>query len=198
LKRYKTRWSDCDQLYTVGKLASSETGKVILPDDAVRKDKTVVIGAVLDPVLMHTTCRYFQKTGSFLYQSFNLVTTHAGLASLGFDVPSYSSLWVHLKLAPDSDQEAYLTEQLEQIAYRAATVDLHSYVAAAREKSELSMASFIVSLTHTEQLGLRTFVFPSWQPLAFVAILFLLSYAGIRRQIKKTAKGSIVENIREL
>lgn len=107
-----------------------QDGNTKLPDDAVRIDKRVAIGALLEPTaggeyLTSGSSRFVGEVGS-------IITTSAGLRALGFDVP-YDTLSITLSQSPDAALEEYLDASLAQIAARTAGVDYRSYIASARE-----------------------------------------------------------------
>ncbi len=102
-----------------------------LPDDVIRIDKTVNIGAILTP---EAGDKYLASSfSSYFYpQVGNIVTTTAGLQALGFDLP-YSALAVTLSESPDQALEEYLEANLALIAARTTGTNLTSYLALTRE-----------------------------------------------------------------
>ena len=118
-------------LYSDQPEQDDEDGNPILPDKAVRIDKSVAIGALLEPtaggeyLTSGFSHFYAEKVGS-------MITTTAGLRALGFEVP-YDSLSITLSQSPDNALEEYLETSLAQIAARTAGVDLISYKALDRE-----------------------------------------------------------------
>ena len=112
----------------------NKDGSRVLPEAVVRVDKTVTIGAILEPY----------AGGKDLYSYFfmfapeagNIVTTTAGLKALGFDLP-YNSLAITLSESPDAAMEEYLEKSLSLIAARTPGAELRSNVAMARENREM-------------------------------------------------------------
>ncbi|MDP2891603.1 MAG: ABC transporter permease, partial [Bacillota bacterium] len=131
-------------LYTDGKLSYDEASWVLLlPDKTERMDRTVTIGAVIDPALDKENKMVSSIGWLFFFENFSIVTTHTGLAALGFDVP-YESLSIYLSGSPDTGQEEYLIQNLENIAAKTPTAELHPYVAQARETRETVLRVLIV------------------------------------------------------
>lgn len=117
-------------------------GGIVLPEDVVRVDKTVTIGAVLD-------IENIERLNIGGYPDFlDVVTTLPGLNALGFDVP-YNSLDVRLSEKPDAQTEEYLNDALEQIAARAPGANFHSSLeyAETNRRTAMQMAILGVSLS---------------------------------------------------
>jgi ABC-type antimicrobial peptide transport system permease subunit len=134
-------------LYTDGKVSydTDGTGRIILPDGVTRVDKTVTIGAVLDSarlsgVLSTGTLRY---SGVYFNGIFGVLTTSAGLSTLGFDVP-YDTLGVTLSASPTTTQEEVLTKSLQAIAAKTPGVQMTSFVAMARDNRNTLVQVFVV------------------------------------------------------
>ncbi|NLA04795.1 MAG: FtsX-like permease family protein, partial [Firmicutes bacterium] len=103
----------------------------IFPDDAVRVDRQVTIGAILEPERgVKRLNEHIQA--NFFYQIGDTLTTSAGLQALGFD-PPYRSLAITLSEDPDEAMEGYLEDNLGWIAARTSHVEVRSYVALSRE-----------------------------------------------------------------
>lgn len=109
-----------------------DEGNRIYPDDAVRLDRQVTIGAILEPEQggKHLT-DYIQAY--FVYQIGDILTTERGLQALGFD-PPYRSLAITLSEDPDEAMEEYLEDNLAWIAARTSHVEVRSYLALRREE----------------------------------------------------------------
>lgn len=99
-----------------------------LPDDAVRIDRTVKIGALL----LYSDREDYHSAVDTNLDFLDVITTIPGLSALEFDVP-YSTFDVKLSETPDSQTEAYLDEALEHIALRVPDATMHSRIASARE-----------------------------------------------------------------
>ncbi len=113
----------------------NEDGSRILPDDALRIDRRVTIGAVLEPEISGKSLSA-QLPGYFHCAMGNILTTGAGLNALGFD-PPYDVLEVTLSESPDTAMEQYLETNLAAIAARTAGAELESHVALVRENREM-------------------------------------------------------------
>ncbi len=124
-----------------GPLMYNDDGSRPLPDEAVRIDRTVTIGAILEPEAgekhlgNNFSSNFFSAIG-------NIITTTAGLQALGFDAP-YSALAITLSESPDGAMEEYLETNLEQIAARTAGTQLTSHVALAREQHQVTYGLLI-------------------------------------------------------
>jgi len=94
----------------------NEDGSRKLPKDAVRIDRTVTIGAILEPQAVGKYLIEF-ISGYFFCEAGDILTTTAGLKTLGFDLP-YSSLAITLSESPDAAMEEYLEANLARIAAR--------------------------------------------------------------------------------
>ncbi|NLA25822.1 MAG: ABC transporter permease, partial [Firmicutes bacterium] len=103
-----------------GPRITDEEGNRIFPDDAVRLDRQVTIGAILEP----------EGGGKHLIG--DIMTTGRGLQALGFD-PPYRSLAITLSENPDEAMERYMEDNLAWIAARTPHVEVRSYVALSRE-----------------------------------------------------------------
>ena len=114
-----------------GPRITDEEGNRIYPDDAVRLDRQVTIGAILEPERggKHLTDHI---QGHFFYEIGDILTTGAGLQTLGFDLP-YRSLAITLSESPDEAMERYLEENLAWIAARTPHAEVRSYVALSKE-----------------------------------------------------------------
>ncbi|HOA35738.1 MAG TPA: FtsX-like permease family protein [Bacillota bacterium] len=121
----------------------NEDGSRKLPDDAVRIDRAVTVGALLEP---EAGDKYLSDyfPGSFFCQAGNIITTVAGLNSLGFDTP-YTILAIALYESPDPAMEEYLETNLGWIAARTAGVELRSYVAMTRESRQIAYGLLIAA-----------------------------------------------------
>lgn len=113
----------------------NDDGSRKLPEDAVRIDRTVTIGAILEP---EAGGKYLGSYfSSYFYPEVgNIITTMTGLSALGFDLPYYM-LAITLSGSPDAAMEEYLEGNLAQIAARTSGVELRSNVAMARENREM-------------------------------------------------------------
>ncbi|NMA91704.1 MAG: hypothetical protein GX973_01085 [Firmicutes bacterium] len=127
-----------------------DDGSRKLPDDAVRIDKTVTIGALLTPRI-GDSAHYLSSNslgsnflGSFSPDAGDLITTTAGLEALGFD-PPYKALTVTLEESPDAAREEYLETNLKMIAARTAGVKYFSYVALSREQRQIIYGMLAIS-----------------------------------------------------
>ncbi len=112
----------------------NDDGSHILPEETVRADKTVTIGALIEPEIKGQSLQdYFP----FPLQTEvgDILTTIAGLDALGLDVP-YKTLTITLTESPDTVMEEYLDINLSQIAARTPGADFVSHVATARELRE--------------------------------------------------------------
>ena len=122
-------------LYTDGQEQYDDEYNIVLPKDAVKIDKTVTIGAVLnlpdDDELSRLVTMY---TSEFL----NVVTTSGGLSALGFEVP-YSSLTVELSETPDAQTADALHAALEQISSHIPGGQLNSGLERAEENRGLAV-----------------------------------------------------------
>ena len=118
-------------------------GSRILPDDVVRIDRTVTIGAILE---MTAGKKHLYEFFDSFYpeEVVALVTTAAGLQALGFDAP-YSTLAITLSESPDAATEEYLEANLSQIASRTAGVEMVSLVARTREKKRIVYGTLIAA-----------------------------------------------------
>lgn len=113
---------------------SNKNGSHILPEDTVRVDKTVAIGAIIEPEVEEKHLQSFFRH-FFHVEVGDILTTTAGLSALGFDVP-YRVLAITLTESPDTVVEEYLHTNLSQIAARTSGAGLSSYVATTRELRE--------------------------------------------------------------
>lgn len=102
-----------------------------LPDEAVRIDKTVKIGALL----LNSDREDYHSIVNTHLDFLDVVTTFSGLSALEFDVP-YSTFDVKLSETPDSQTETYLHETLEHIASRVTDSNMHSRIVSARENRQ--------------------------------------------------------------
>ncbi len=123
----------------------NEDGSRKLPDDAVRIDRTVTIGAILEPQSGNKSLM-LQIPGYFICDTGDILTTIAGLNSLGFDTP-YTTLAIALSESPDAAMEEYLEKNLGWIAARTAGVELRSYLAMARESRLMAYGLLIAAGT---------------------------------------------------
>lgn len=133
---------------TLSLLYSDETitysdSKAVLPANATRIDKTVTIGAVIDPALMDSDEISSLNTGLPDFGIFGLLTTNDGLAALGFDLP-YQSFNVFSAENLDAAQEDSLAKNLEYIASKTSDVTLVSYVERARTSRETVLQFLII------------------------------------------------------
>ena len=110
----------------------------VTPEDAVRVDKTVTIGAVLD----FPNGDYGLDIES-LPGFMGVVTTLPGLAAMGFDVP-YTTLSVRLSETPDAQTEEYLNDSIEQIAARVPEGEMSSRLEYARENRRRAVQMMIL------------------------------------------------------
>ena len=119
----------------MGQEQYDDENNAVLPEEAIRIDKTVTIGAVLnlpdDDELSRLVTMY---TSEFL----NVVTTVNGLSALGFEVP-YSSLTVELSETPDAQTADALHAALEQISSRIPGGQLSSGLERAEENRGLAV-----------------------------------------------------------
>ncbi|UNC91996.1 FtsX-like permease family protein [Candidatus Contubernalis alkaliaceticus] len=123
-----------DPAHPEGPEQFNEDGSRKLPENVVRIDRTVTIGAILEP---RAGERYLQSYfNTYIHEVGSILTTTEGLIALGFDVP-YDSLAITLSESPDAAMEEYLEANLRQIAARTSGVDLRSYVSMARENREM-------------------------------------------------------------
>lgn len=113
----------------------------LVPEDVVRIDKTVTIGAVLD-IPQEDYERLDMRSGPAFR---DVITTLPGLYAMGFDVP-YTSLSVRLSETPDSQTEEYLNESLEQIAARVPGASYWSSIESARENRTMVMQMAILGV----------------------------------------------------
>lgn len=121
----------------------NEDGSRRLPDNVVRIDRTVTIGATLEVQAGKKFLRdYFP--GFFFGDTGDILTTIAGLNSLGFN-PPYTTLAIALSESPDPAMEEYLEKNLGGIASRTAGVELTSYVAMARESRQIAYGLLIAA-----------------------------------------------------
>jgi ABC-type antimicrobial peptide transport system permease subunit len=120
-----------------------EEGNPKLPDEVVRIDKTVTIGAILE-ITAGEKNLYEYFSSSFYPEVGAIITTTTGLDALGFDRP-YDTLSITLTESPDPAMEEYLDTKLAQIAARTAGVDLISYVALTKENRKLVYGLLIAS-----------------------------------------------------
>lgn len=125
-------YSDNPEDHPDGPRITDDEGNRIYPDDAVRLDRQVTIGAILEPEQggKHLT-DYIQAY--FVYQIGDILTTERGLQALGFD-PPYRSLAITLSEDPDEAMEEYLEDNLAWIAARTSHVEVRSYLALRREE----------------------------------------------------------------
>jgi ABC-type antimicrobial peptide transport system permease subunit len=122
-------------LYTDSAIQYDDEGREKLQEDAVRVDKTVTIGAILDTYAGDKyLISYF--TSYFYPQAGDIITTLEGLHALGFNRP-YSALAITLSESPNQAMEEYLDTNLAQIAARTVGVDIMSYIAISRENKEM-------------------------------------------------------------
>jgi len=119
-------------LYSDEPEQDDEEGNPKLPDDAVRLDRRVTIGAILEPSAGGEDLAERFSPSFYPGDVGSMITTSAGLRALGFDVP-YDSLNITLSQSPDAALEEYLDASLAQIAARTAGVDYRSNIALARE-----------------------------------------------------------------
>jgi hypothetical protein len=118
-----------------------EDGNPKLPDEAVRIDKSVAIGAILEINAGEKDLReYFSSS----FHPGDIITTTTGLDALGFDRP-YDTLSITLTESPDPAMEEYLDTNLSQIAARTAGVDLLSFIAIARENRKITYGLLIAA-----------------------------------------------------
>ena len=124
-----------------GPLMYSDDGDRLLPDEVLRIDRTVNIGAILEPetgekhLVSNFSSHFYPGVGT-------IITTTAGLQALGFDAP-YSALAITLSESPDGAMEEYLETNLASIAARTAGTQLTSYVALAREQRQVTYGLLI-------------------------------------------------------
>ena len=120
-----------------------EEGNLKLPDQVVRIDKTVTIGAILETtadekdIEEYLSSLYYPEVGT-------IITTTTGLEALGFDRP-YDNLSITLTESPDPAMEEYLETNLSQIAARTAGVDLISHIALTRENRNFAYGILIAA-----------------------------------------------------
>jgi ABC-type lipoprotein release transport system permease subunit len=119
-------------LYSDEPEQDDEEGNPKLPDDAVRLDRRITIGAILEPSAGGEDLAERFSPSFYPGDVGSMITTSAGLRALGFDVP-YDSLNITLLQSPNPALEEYLDASLAQIAARTAGVDLRSFIAIARE-----------------------------------------------------------------
>jgi hypothetical protein len=136
-------YSDDPGTHPDGPQVYNEDGSRILPDDTVRIDRTVTIGALLEP---HAGGKYLLNNfqSFFCHSGVGILTTSAGLHTLGFDLP-YSALAITLSESPDAAMEEYLETNLAQIAARTTGVDLMSYVAMERKDRQMVYGMLIAA-----------------------------------------------------
>ncbi|HZK25342.1 MAG TPA: FtsX-like permease family protein [Oscillospiraceae bacterium] len=124
-----------EQQHADGPQQYNKDGTRQLPEDAVRVDKTVSIGAILQPLV---DGKYLDSNFSFMHTEIgDILTTTTGLQALGFDVP-YASLNIMLAASPDEVMEEYLTANLSGIAARTSGAEFKSYIAIARENRKMA------------------------------------------------------------
>jgi putative ABC transport system permease protein len=112
----------------------------VTPNDVVRIDKTVTIGALLDNTEWDYSRLKMQNYPGFL----DVITTLPGLSAVGFDVP-YTFLSVRLSETPDAQTEEYLNDSLERITARVPDASLSSSLEYARENRRMVAQSMILS-----------------------------------------------------
>ncbi|MCR3922301.1 MAG: FtsX-like permease family protein [Firmicutes bacterium] len=123
-----------EQEHRDGPQLYNEDGSRKLPEDAVRVDKTVTIGAILET---HADGKYLESYIDYFFSEVGtILTTSAGLNALGFDRP-YRTLAITLSESPSVEMEEYLDRNLSQIASRTSAVNLTSRIAAARENRQM-------------------------------------------------------------
>jgi ABC-type antimicrobial peptide transport system permease subunit len=123
-----------EQEHRDGPQQYNEDGSRKLPEGAVRVDKTVTIGAILEP---HADGKdLYSYIDYFFPEVGTILTTSAGLNALGFDRP-YRTLAITLSESPSVVMEEYLERNLSQIASRTSGVNLTSMIAAARENRQM-------------------------------------------------------------
>lgn len=120
-------------LYTDAQEEYDDDGPII-PEDAVRIDKTVKIGALLE--------QNASESGNFS-EFLDIVTTLPGIANLGFDVP-YNFLSIRLSETPDAQTEAYLDDSLEKITARVPGASLSSKLEDAAQRRRMSAQMVIL------------------------------------------------------
>ncbi len=115
-----------------------------LPDQVVRIDRTVTVGALLEP--QGGGRKYLQSSfASFFHpEAGNILTTNAGLKALGFEVP-YNALAITLSENPDEALEEYLESGLQGIAARTTGVSLISNLALTRESREMAFGLLVAA-----------------------------------------------------
>lgn len=121
-----------------------EEGNPKLPEEVVRIDKTVTIGAILE-ITAGEKNLYEYFSSSFYPQVGTIITTTTGLEALGFDRP-YDTLSITLSESPDPAMEEYLETNLAQIAARTAGADLISYVAITKENKKIVYGLLIAAV----------------------------------------------------
>ncbi|NMD43198.1 MAG: FtsX-like permease family protein, partial [Firmicutes bacterium] len=119
----------------------SDDGSRILPDNVVRIDREVTIGALLE---VQGGREQLYNQISFYCEAGDILTTNAGLSALGFEAP-YRSLGIILSESPDAALEEYLETNLELIAARNAEVEVWSHVAMARESRRIASGLLITA-----------------------------------------------------
>lgn len=127
-------YTEGDSQHPDGYRMYNKDGSRILPEDVVRVDREVTIGAIMEPYDIREGM--FNQFVFFHPEVGDILTTTAGLKALGFDLP-YASLAVTLSESPDAAMEEYLDTHLSQIAARTAGAELRSFVAMARENREM-------------------------------------------------------------
>lgn len=119
-------------LYSDSPVNHDEAGGWTIPaEDAVRIDKTVTIGALIRP----------SKTG--VGSDIAPLTSLEGLAALGYEAP-YTDLRIHLGRKPEPEQVAYLSDQLEMIAYRSDGYNMESWISIAEQARKAVQTVYIV------------------------------------------------------
>jgi len=114
-----------------------------LPEDAVRIDNKVKIGAILTLQLPGVNGKELNAYGGrFIMDLGDVITTNKGFDSLGYDI-SYKNLLIHTDQSLDAGATEYLESRLTEIANRSTDAMMLSYVSAANELRETNFRIFI-------------------------------------------------------
>lgn len=137
---------DLSLLYTDSAIEyeyGEEKSTLIFPEDVVRLDKKVKIGAILTPEIngraIHSLPVWLRFT-----MPVGIITSNTGLSSLGFDVP-YKQLTIYSDKNLDTKTEEYLETNLTKIADRTPDVTMTSYIAMSRETREFAIRFIIAA-----------------------------------------------------
>ncbi len=117
------------RLYTEGGDTGMEDGDGYDYTAIRREDKTVRIGAVLSDEIPLDVAAHIHSG-----ERGALITTIAGLDTMGFETSGYKSLSVKLTNTPDEQTESYLVTILSGIANRVEDMDFYSSFTSARER----------------------------------------------------------------